>query len=109
MLEQSKTNKTEVKNEALYLVSSNDIDTIKGQLSQIQSQIRPLIEQDFSSQFIESKKVPKLLGISLKTWQNYRDKGEIPFIQFGSKIWVKRSDLESFMEANYINKKGLNI
>jgi excisionase family DNA binding protein len=101
---QSKTNP-----EALYLVSSKDIDTIKGQLTQIQSQIRPLIEQDFSSQFIESKKVPKLLGISLKTWQNYRDKGELPFIQFGSKIWVKRSDLENFMEANYINKKGLNI
>jgi excisionase family DNA binding protein len=63
-------------------------------------------EEDLSASFIESKNVPKLLGISQKTWQTYRDKGTIPFIQFGSKIWVKRSDIETFLNKHYINRNS---
>jgi hypothetical protein len=45
-----------------------------------------------------------MLGVSSKTWQNYRDNRIIPFAQFKRKISVKRSDLEAFMEAHYIKK-----
>ena len=61
-------------------------------------------EEELSSSIIESKKIPKLLGISPKTWQTYRDKGVIPFIQLGSKIWVKRIDIETFLNSHYIKK-----
>ena len=53
----------------------------------------------------EYVKIPKLLGISQKTWQTYRDKRLIPFSQIGSKIFVKRADLEKFMESHYIESK----
>jgi hypothetical protein len=45
-----------------------------------------------------------MLGISQKTWQIYRDKRIIPFSQFGRKIYVKRADLEAFLEDNRIEK-----
>jgi lipopolysaccharide biosynthesis protein len=61
-------------------------------------------EQDLSDSLIESKDVPKLLGISQKTWQTYRDNGTIPFTQYGSKIWVKRKDIEDFLNKYYITK-----
>jgi len=45
-------------------------------------------EEEINEQWIESPQVPKLLKISPKTWQNYRDKKVIPFSQFGRKIYV---------------------
>ncbi|WP_368180309.1 helix-turn-helix domain-containing protein [Bacteroides caccae] len=52
---------------------------------------------------MESTQVRKRLGISAKTWQTYRDERRIPFSQFGRKIYVKRADLEKFMEDHYID------
>jgi len=84
------------------LIEKEKLEMITSDLNEIKEAIQTKKEDDISSSFIESKKIPNLLGISLKTWQTYRDKGQIPFIQFGSKIWVKRSDLEAFMNSHYV-------
>ena len=55
--------------------------------------------------WVISTEVPKLLGISAKTWQNMRDRRQIPFSQFGSKIYVKKSDIEAFLMSNYVPAK----
>lgn len=83
-----------------------ELTYIKQKLETIEQVLSIKSEEEISSTYIESKKIPKLLGISLKTWQTYRDKGIIPFIQLGSKIWVKRADLEAFMNKHYIKKVG---
>ena len=57
---------------------------------------------DKDSEWIESEKARKMLGISPKTWQNYRDRRDIPFAQIGRKIYVKRGDIETFMRSHYI-------
>ncbi len=46
-----------------------------------------------------------MLGISPKTWQNYRDQRVIPFSQIGRKIYVCRADLEDFMRSHYIKAR----
>lgn len=83
-----------------------ELNFIKEGISSIKESLSKKSEEDFSASFIESKSIPKLLGISQKTWQTYRDKGTIPFIQFGSKIWVKRIDIETFLNNHYINKQS---
>ena len=65
--------------------------------------------QQQSNEWIVSKDVPDYLGISQRTWQNYRDKKLIPFSQIGRKIWVRRSDLDAFIENACIGKYGLTI
>lgn len=62
-------------------------------------------EEEVNNQWIESTQARKLLGVSAKTWQTYRDERRIPFSQFGRKIYVKREDLNSFMESHYITSK----
>ncbi|MCC8119349.1 MAG: helix-turn-helix domain-containing protein [Bacteroidales bacterium] len=62
--------------------------------------------EESDSEWLESSKARKMLGVSPKTWQNYRDNRTIPFSQFGRKIYVKRSDLFSFMEKHYITAKS---
>ena len=61
-------------------------------------------QQAKSDKWIESKNVPNYLSISRKTWQTYRDKELIPFSQVGRKIWVKQSDLDTFLESCSIGK-----
>ncbi|MBK8363844.1 MAG: helix-turn-helix domain-containing protein [Bacteroidetes bacterium] len=72
-----------------------DIITIKELLKQ-----KP--EQSFKLNWIESKNVPPLLGISNRTWQSWRSKRIIPFSQFGSKIFVKLEDLNKLLESHMI-------
>lgn len=75
-------------------------------MEQIKAELKAKNESEINSQWIESVKIPSLLGISRKTWQSYRDRRLIPFSQIGSKIYVKRSDLERFMESNSITPDG---
>ena len=88
------------------LLEKAHFEKICNDMSTIMEAVQIKKEEDFSRNYIQSKRIPKLLGISLKTWQTYRDKGQIPFIQLGSKIWVKRSDIEAFMDSHYIRKSA---
>ena len=60
---------------------------------------------DKMSEWIESGEARRMLGVSQKTWQTYRDNRTIPFSQFGRKIYVRKADLEAFMQAHYITAK----
>ena len=59
--------------------------------------------EEVKNEWIESAKARKMLGVSPKTWQTYRDRRIIPFAQIGRKILVKKSDLDAFMDAHYIS------
>lgn len=52
--------------------------------------------------WFESDEVREILGISPKTWQNYRDQRLIPFSQIGRKIYVSRADLDAFLRQHCI-------
>lgn len=54
------------------------------------------------SEWIESDEARKLLGVSPKTWQTYRDQRLIPFSQIGRKIYVNRADLDAFLRNHRI-------
>lgn len=66
-----------------------------------------IVLQDCSEkdEWLNSKEVRRRLAISAKTWQTYRNERRIPFSQFGRKIYVKKSDLDAFMEKNRINSR----
>lgn len=52
--------------------------------------------------WLSPDQVCKLLGISKRTLQNYRDKRIIPFSQIGRKIYFSLSGLEEYMEQHHI-------
>jgi excisionase family DNA binding protein len=74
------------------------------ELKEMKSLLAEKAEEDIKSQWLDSAEARKMLGVSQKTWQTYRDKRIIPFSQFGRKIMVKRSDLEAFLEGNIVQK-----
>ncbi len=56
-------------------------------------------------EWLTSEGARKILGVSPKTWQNYRDRGIIPFSQTGRKIYVLRSDLDNYLKSHRISRK----
>ena len=87
------------------VVPQRFLDKLEEKIENLENILRDKSESEQNSQWIESVKIPKILGVSQKTWQTYRDKRLIPFSQIGSKIFVKRADLEKFMESHYIESK----
>lgn len=85
--------KQSVNNLNLTVVPSDFLSRLEQEIKEMKEMLREKSEQEVSEQWIESVNIPKLLGISRKTWQTYRDKRLIPFSQIGSKIYVKRADI----------------
>lgn len=87
--------------QALTLIPANALEEIMRTLSDIKNQLGQSKKED-QDEYVQSSDVPNLLRISARTWQSYRDKKMIPVIRIGGKIWVKRSDLDKFMQEHYI-------
>lgn len=87
------------------VVPQNWLDELTEKLKSVKSLLEEKTEEEINSQWVESTVARKLLGVSQKTWQTYRDERRIPFSQFGRKIYVKRADLETFMESHYITAR----
>ena len=92
----------ECKNIVMAVIPQSEIDSIKAKLNEISSLIRNRNDDEDKVKWIESSEVKKILGISQSTWQLMRDNRKIPFIQMGRRIYVKQSDLESYMEQHLI-------
>lgn len=87
------------------IITKEELNNLQQDVSDIKSMLQKKPENQFRDAWIEGKKVPALLGISSKTWQNWRDKRIIPFSQFGAKIYVKLEDLNKLLDSNKIQTK----
>lgn len=81
------------------------LQTITEKLEAVEYILTKKNEEEASNQWVESTEARKLLKVSPKTWQTYRDERRIPFSQFGRKIYVKRADLDAFMQEHYITAR----
>lgn len=84
-------------------------ENVTATLIELKDYIKGRRQDEVNNQWIDSTEARKLLKVSSKTWQTYRDERRIPFSHFGRKIYVKKADLEAFMEQHYIsarNQKG---
>ena len=86
----------------LFVVPEEEWRNLHAMLKQIIDLITRRNADDCSSEWLESEEARKLLGISPKTWQNYRDQRLIPFSQISRKIYVNRADLDAFLRQHRI-------
>lgn len=61
------------------------------------------VQSDYSlaKDWIDNQDVMLQLHISLRTLQEFRAKGIIPFTKLGQKIYYKRQDIIDILNANY--------
>jgi len=99
-------NSTQAAVPSLVVLPQAEWEGIKDLLNEVKDTLQTKSAEEVNSQWIESAEARKMLGVSAKTWQDYRDKRVIPFSQFGRKIYVRRADIEAFMQQHYISAKN---
>lgn len=88
---------------SMAVVPQSFLNGLMDEVREVKNLLQKKLEEEVNNQWVESTQARKMLGISAKTWQTYRDERRIPFSQFGRKIYVKRADLEKFMADHYIS------
>lgn len=82
------------------MIEGRVYDRIRQCLKDLLEKTRKLQPKPVDEEWYTNRDVCRLLGISLRTLQNYRDKGLIPYSQVGHKCYYKIKDVEEFMEKN---------
>ena len=91
--------------QTMILLPQAEWEALNQKLEELATLVTRRNQSDILNEWIESSEARKMLGVSQKTWQTYRDNRIIPFSQFGRKIYVKKADLEAFMISHYITAK----
>ena len=91
---------------SLVVLPESEWEGIKGLLNEVKKTLQEKSETELSAMWIESTEARKMLCVSAKTWQDYRDKRVIPFSQFGRKIYVRRADIDAFLNQHQIKAKS---
>lgn len=81
-----------------------DLEDLRTVMHEILAEYQESHTED-PEEYLPTEEVIKILHISTKTFHRYREMRLIPFIQRGRKIYVKRSDLDAFQEANRIEDR----
>lgn len=75
------------------------LDHLAETIEQVISNNKPSINGE---RYLSGSEVCKLLNISKRTLQEYRDMRQIPYILICGKIIYKESDLERILKENYV-------
>ena len=83
-------------------IESKAFNEILNQLEAIKTEVRNSVRPTESvDKWVDNEEASKLLKVSKRTLQTYRDSGEISFSQTGSKIYYRKSDIEEFLQKHY--------
>lgn len=93
-----------IQSKSVVLIPQEQFDEVLEKLTRIESLILGDAKKEAGEEWLKSEDARKLLGVSVKTWQNWRDARKIPFTQFGRSIWVKRSAIEDFLQSNNVGR-----
>ena len=58
-------------------------------------------QKSFSEQYLDNSDFIRMMKVSPRTAQTWRDEGLISFSQIGKKIYYKISDVEEFIEKHH--------
>ena len=71
----------------------------------MESEVEMLKESNLScvGKWLGGDQVTKMLGVSRRTLQNYRDNGILPYSAVGGKFYYGIKDIEDLMLKNYVS------
>ncbi|WP_446662279.1 helix-turn-helix domain-containing protein [Epilithonimonas hominis] len=78
------------------------ITQLRTRIESILKNYRPVMDGEI---YLSGEDMCKLLHISKRTLQQYRDDNILPYIQIGGKIIYKESDILTILEQNYNSHK----
>lgn len=82
-------------------------EEILQKLAKVEEILNKLLNQKPSQgrTWLNTAQAAEKLAVTPRTLQNYRDKGLIPYSQFGHEIRYLESDLDQFLRDHYVKIK----
>lgn len=74
------------------------IRQLKAEMEEISGTCKPLFNGE---RYLSYEEVSKILHVSRRTLQQYRDDKVLPFIQLPGKVIFRESDILNLLEKNY--------
>ncbi|HAY3551904.1 helix-turn-helix domain-containing protein [Elizabethkingia meningoseptica] len=91
-------------NEAEEIIAHQEMITqLRKRIEEILKNYRPVMNGEI---YLSGEDICKLLHISKRTLQQYRDDLILPYIQIGGKIIYKETDLMTVLEQNYVSRQS---
>lgn len=84
-----------------FILTNKQYQAIENKLALIESNIQQMSGFNFSS-FIDNEEFIKIMGVSRKTAQTWRDTGRISYSQIGNKIYYTKKDIEQFLSIHHV-------
>ena len=81
------------------------ISSLDSMLSGIESIVKHYKPHLNGERFLSNNEVSKKLNVSLRTLQEWRDTGLIPFIQIKGKIIYRQNDIDKLFQKHYFESK----
>ena len=85
----------------------DQFDRLMHELQELRELLAEMNKYRFAEQYLDNQELTRLLKISIRTAQQWRDNGIIPFAQLGKKIYYRLSDLEKLFELEFTKRKQL--
>ncbi|NLU29420.1 MAG: helix-turn-helix domain-containing protein [Bacteroidales bacterium] len=77
--------------------------------SELTGKVLKLTESNIGmKKWLDNEDVCRMLNISKRTLQSYRDSGKLAFSQINHKIYYKPEDVEAFCKRNYFSIRQKN-
>ena len=90
----------------MVMLPQTAFEELRAEIMDLKGMMQAKAVEEANAMWIESEEARKMLGVSPRTWQSMRDRRELPFSQYGRKIYVRRADIEAFLEGHVISKDG---
>ena len=78
------------------ILSKDELEALKSDLVEIKTQVNKITIP--AEAFVDNAQFLKMMGVSARTAQTWRDEGKVGFSQEGKKIYYRMSDIELFMD-----------
>lgn len=90
----------------LPLVTKDDLEKAKEEIiSKVKESLNEAFLRSREEEYLTTEEVCRILNVCPKQFKKYRDDRRISFTQFGRKIYVKRSDLNTFMDEYRVGRR----
>lgn len=87
------------------IVPSEFLNQLMAKVEALEELLSKKKQEGVNNDLLSPEETAKMLGVSLRTLQSYRDNKLIPFAQKDRKIWIKRHDIIGFIDSLRIEKR----
>ena len=84
------------------VISNEKFQELINKISELQRTFTTRARESLVETWLTNHEVSKILRVTPRTLQNYRDQRILPFSQVGSKIYYRASDIQKHLDDHYI-------